>query len=529
MKRISTLFLFILLFGSTLFSQEVAWEKTLGGNKSEYLHDVKPTPDFGFILAGSSLSDATGNKAGKIRGDLDYFIWKMDENGNQEWQKSFGGSGTDYLYCVNLTQEGGYILGGSSNSPKSGDKTDENLGLDDFWVIKLNPKGEQEWQFTLGGEGTDVLLSIQQTQDKGYILGGTSDSPKGKNLKENPYQKSESSRGSVDYWVIKISEKGNIEWQRTIGGKHYDFLKKIEQTPDGGYILGGHSNSMASGEKQEDSKGLGDYWVVKLDKDGNQEWQKTIGGDKEDELFTMLTNEKGYLLGGNSNSGMSKEKREDNQQGIDWWLVQLDNNGEILWQKTYDISQNDIFVDITKTDDNNYLLSGFAKGDYSNGKEKKGIEDYVVIKIDEKGEQLWRKSMGGKSSDRLQKTIKSRDGGYVLAGTSTSGAGGNKRARSLGREDYWIVKLLDPDVKEKVIVQQLELYPNPAKDFINVLVHEDFEEAELQIFDMLGALVLEQALEHKITPVNIQQLQTGAYVAKISTNNNTFNAKFLKK
>lgn len=529
MRKLYTTILFVLFIGNSLLSQETSWEKTLGGTKSDYLNDMKPTPDFGFILAGSSLSADSGNKTDKKQGDLDYFVWKMDENGNQEWQKSLGGSLTDQLYCINLTREGGYILGGSSNSPKSGDKKGENYGLDDFWVVKLNPLGEEEWQFSLGGKGMDILLTIQPTQDKGYILGGSSDSSSGVDLSKNPYQKSEDSRGGMDYWVIKLSEDGQIEWQRTFGGEYTDVLRKIEQTADGGYILGGYSNSTASGEKEEESQGEGDFWVIKLDKGGDIEWQRTIGGKKDDELLALIVRKEGYLLGGISDSETSGQKQAENADGTDVWVLFVDLQGEILWQKTYDISKNDVLTDITPTQDGNYLLSGFAKAEaIGSQREEKGIEDYVVIKIDPEGKELWRKTLGGKGSDRLQKTVRSRDGGYLLAGTSDSGVGRNKEAQSQGREDYWIVKLLDKDVRP-VAIQKLEVYPNPAEDYVNVIIHEDFEKADMQMYDMAGTRVMEQSIRQKTTPISLQGLSPGVYVVKIITEKEELNTKLLKK
>ncbi|MGB3453900.1 MAG: hypothetical protein WBA59_08735, partial [Moheibacter sp.] len=155
--------LFLLLTPAPdLYSQSIEWQQVLGGAHSEYLYDVKATPDYGFLLAGSSFSGKTGAKSEAGQGDLDYFLWKMDESGKMEWQKSFGGSGSDYLYSAALTKEGGYILGGSSDSPKSGDKKEDGFGNMDFWILKLNPEGKEEWQLTLGGIGNDQLQSIQQ-------------------------------------------------------------------------------------------------------------------------------------------------------------------------------------------------------------------------------------------------------------------------------------------------------------------------------------------------------------------------------
>ena len=119
-------------------AQDVLWEKSCGGKQADYLMDAKPTPDYGFILAGSSFSNKSGNKTAINKGDLDYWIWKMDEKGDMEWQKSFGGSGSDFLSTIILTRDAGFLLAGTSNSNKSFDKTEDSKGNSDFWIIKLN-------------------------------------------------------------------------------------------------------------------------------------------------------------------------------------------------------------------------------------------------------------------------------------------------------------------------------------------------------------------------------------------------------
>ena len=202
-------------------------------------------------MVGSSISNKNGNKTEANKGDLDYWVWKMDEKGTPEWQKSYGGNGVDLLQSVQLTSDGGFILAGTSSSDKSGDKKENCKGKEDFWIIKLDAKGGEIWQRTIVGSGQEKLLSIAQTIDGGYILGGTSSSnksePDDKGV-EDKYGKSEDSRGSLDYWVVKLDTKGEIKWQKTLGGQYVDELKSIEQTNDKGYILGGYSNSPISAE-----------------------------------------------------------------------------------------------------------------------------------------------------------------------------------------------------------------------------------------------------------------------------------------
>jgi hypothetical protein len=397
------------------FAQDILWEKSLGGRHADYLMDAQATPDYGFILAGSSLSKNSGNKMDDNVGDLDYWIWKMNEDGDLEWQKNFGGTGTDFLQSIKLTRDGGFILAGTSNSEKGFDKNDPCKGQEDFWIIKLNAGGGQQWQKTIGGSGQEKLQSIYQTKDGGYILGGSSSSDKSGDKTQNSY-------GNLDYWVVKIDQYGIIEWQQTIGGLFFDELRSIEQTTDNGYILGGYSNSPKSGNKSDDNFGVGDYWVLKLDKKGDIDWQKTIGGNKDDQLYVVHQSfDKGYLIGGNSNSGSSNEKKASNTNGTDFWILKMDEDGKILWQETYDIGKTDMLTSLLENDDHSILLGGFAQTEVDMGKnDDKEINDFVAIKIKETGEEFWRKSVGSTGEDILKKVIEIRDGGYLLAGTSNA-------------------------------------------------------------------------------------------------------------
>jgi hypothetical protein len=145
-----------------------------------------------------------------------------------EWQNTIGGSSGDYLYSINQTSDGGYILGGRSSSGLSGDKTEGSQGNDDYWVVKLNSLGVIEWQNTIGGSNNDRLESINQTSDGGYILGGYSNS----GLSGD---KTEAGQGNDDYWVVKLNSLGVIEWQNTIGGSSNDELWSLNQRGEGGY------------------------------------------------------------------------------------------------------------------------------------------------------------------------------------------------------------------------------------------------------------------------------------------------------
>ena len=525
-------------------SQNILWENSYGGKHAEFLYDAIPTPDYGFLLAGSSISNKNGNKADANKGDLDYWVWKMDEKGTPEWQKSFGGNGVDVLQSVKLANDGGFILAGTSSSSISGDKKEACKGQEDFWIIKLDAKGNEIWQRTIGGSGQEKLLSIAQTKDGGYILGGTSSSntaePDEKGVVDK-YGKSEDSRGSLDYWVVKLDTKGEIKWQKTLGGQYVDELKSIEQTNDKGYILGGYSNSPISGDKTQENFGLNDYWIVKLDEDGNELWQHTLGGDQDDTLFALTqTNDGGFIAGGNSNSGATNSKSKSNKKGTDFWVLKLGKSGAIEWQETYNHGEKDVLTSIVENTDGTFLIGGYAQSESAQksansvqksvGKkaDKEGINDYIALKIKATGDEIWTQTVGSKGDEILKKLFETRDGGYILAGTSIGNASRDKNT-AIGGSDFWVVKLRDNEkkIEEK---EKIEAIPNPAISFTNVIVTYEYLKGTATLFDLSGRSMQTIKLTgEKTIPVDLSNIPQGIYLIEIKTDVSTDGVKVIKK
>ena len=209
------LILLLLFFTTTTLAQEIEWQNTIGGNYYDQLNSIQQTSDGGYILGGWSDSNISGDKTEDSQGNYDYWVVKLDAAGNIQWQNTIGGNSVDYLTSIQHTTDGGYILGGWSNSGVSGDKTENSQGANDYWVVKLDPIGYIQWQNTIGGGSYDYLTSIQQTTDGGYILGGMSQS-------DVSGDKTEICQGDFDYWVVKLDASGNIQWQNTIGGNSWD-------------------------------------------------------------------------------------------------------------------------------------------------------------------------------------------------------------------------------------------------------------------------------------------------------------------
>ena len=548
MRKLYLLLLFFVPF--IIHSQDILWEKSYGGTHADYLFDAQPTADYGFILAGSSLSNKTGNKAEDNHGDLDYWIWKMTEKGELDWQKSFGGSGFDMLQSIKNTSDGGFILAGTSSSAKSFQKKENCKGLSDFWVIKLNAAGDEQWQRTIGGNGQEELLCAFQTKDGGYILGGSSSSSPNsistskfdeKSLITDTYAKSEKSRGNMDYWIVKLDRQGVIEWQKTYGGQYADLLRSMEQTSDNGYILAGYSNSPISGDKTEGNKGAGDYWVLKLNNTGEIQWQKAYGAEGDDQPYVIhQTKDGGYIIGGNSNSSSALSSQGGIVgNGTDYWILKLDEEGEVVWSKTFDFGKVDILTSLVENNDGTYLIGGHARnsGPRSGGglmskaasliaKEKDGINDYLALKINDRGEEIWSKTVGSGGEDILRKLIETRDGGYLMAGTSNSGSSKDKNS-NIGSNDFWVVKLKDKAKVEKVKAS-IEAIPNPVSTYTNVIIGYDFNEGTASVFDILGRTLQHFDISSRTVPVDLSYYPEGVYIIKIQTNVKTESVKVIK-
>ncbi|MFI5171107.1 MAG: T9SS type A sorting domain-containing protein [Chitinophagales bacterium] len=511
--------IFLLLLTATanciMFSQApgISWQNTIGGYTSDLLQSSQQTSDGGYILGGYSNSNGGGDKSELSMGAYDYWVVKLTAAGIVEWQNTIGGGADDYLFCIRQTTDGGYILAGYSASGITGDKTEALIGSTDYWVIKLNSAGAIEWQNTIGGNNYDYLISIEQTTDGGYILGGHS-------LSSIYGDKTEFSNGGTDYWIIKLSSLGAIEWQNDIGGTGNDYLYAIHQTTDGGYILGGYSNSPTLFDKTEASLSY-DYWVVKLNSIGNIEWQNTIGGDVFDQLYDIQqTADGGYILGGSSNSNLSGDKTEASFGLYDYWIIKLTAAGIIEWQNSIGGSGDDLMRSIQQTSDGGYILGGNSNSGISGDKTEAaiGIYDYWVIRLNSTGSIVWQNTIGGAGDDNLRSVIQNDADAYLLAGYSTSGISGDKTEATIGgagANDYWVIKLL-PDCMPEIC--------NGVDDNCNGLIDDAITESitisagGVTTFCQGGSVALiathtGTTLQWKKNGVNIPGATSGTYVA----------------
>jgi hypothetical protein len=293
----------------------IQWQKTFGGSLEDVALSIQQTTDGGYIVAGYTKStdgDVTVNHGG-----FDYWIIKLNATGTIQWQKTLGGTGQDHATCIQQTADGGYIVAGSSNS-YDGDVA-ENLGSYDFWVVKLDATGTIQWKKSLGGTYSDEAQSIQQTADGGYIVAGNTDSADGD---VSGYH------GSYDYWVVKLNATGTIQWQKAFGGSSDDVATCVQQTTDGGYIVAGWTYSTDGDviRNNWDYYYVGyDYWIVKLSATGTIQWQTALGGSGDDDAFSIQeTADGGYIVAGMSNS--TDANFFENNGSYDYWIVKLETD-----------------------------------------------------------------------------------------------------------------------------------------------------------------------------------------------------------
>nr|MBK9653886.1 hypothetical protein [Bacteroidota bacterium] len=152
----------------------IVWQNSIGGNSGDYLYSIASSLDGGHVLGGWSGSNISGDKTENCNGSVDYWVVKIDSLGAIVWQNTIGGDESDELLSITPSPDGGYVLGGWSYSNISGDKTENSNGSYDYWVVKIDSIGAIVWQNTIGGSSDEYLYSITPTPDGGYVLGGLS-------------------------------------------------------------------------------------------------------------------------------------------------------------------------------------------------------------------------------------------------------------------------------------------------------------------------------------------------------------------
>ncbi len=352
---------------------ELQWQKTYGGSADERGNDIIQTQDGGYAVLGFSFSsdrDVTANA-----GLQDYWLAKLDASGTISWQKSFGYQGSDSGISVIQTNDQGYLITGVLDITASGGEGNTSRNSNrhaggDYWALKLNSSGDIEWSKYFGGNFTDTPENVIQTEDNGFIIVGGSDS--------NDTDIS-SNIGTYDFWVIRISYTGHLVWEKSFGGDQIDEARAIVKSSDGNYMIAGDTRS--NDNDISNLIGAADLWLIKISPNGDLLWEKTIGGTNFDVARAMVkTQDNGFLLAGSSRS--DDVDVSENKGQNDAWALKVDGQGNLQWETTIGGSNIDFGYSIAELNDTSIILVGDSTSSDGDIIENNGFTDLLLIKID---------------------------------------------------------------------------------------------------------------------------------------------------
>lgn len=347
------------------------------------------------------------------------------------WQSCYGGTESDAAADI-ITSASGYFVAGSTSS-NDGDIS-YLFGGQDWWLIKTDFLGNLQWEKTLGGSNGEHLLRIFKSEEYYYLLGSSYSSDG--DISYDPYPE------STDFWIVKTDSLGNIIWDRILGGNVLDQMWTGTLTNDGGVVAFGWTGSMDGDVTTY--FGAYDMWMVKLNSQGEKEWDFTIGTDDFDYGQAIIqTNDGGFLVGGASTIGeggnLSCEPFNYNAEAI---LVKLDVDLNIEWQQCYGGSDHDGITALVEVND------GYVFGSYVNSNDGDisgwhGENDIWVVKVDLFGNIVWQKCLGGSRSEFVSKLLTNNNEDIIIPGITQSNNGDVIGNHTLSEYDFdiWMVKL----------------------------------------------------------------------------------------
>ncbi len=382
-----------------------------------------------FFLLGLWLCFSCSDDSFKVEGNNEV----PNDFQNVAWTANFGGTGDDSARSLIQTNDGGYAVLGMTNST-DGDLTSKALPVNDYWLVKLNADGSLDWQKTYGGSQDDQGQQVIQTSDGGYAITGyaMSDDGDGSN-----------NEGFHDNWILRLDVSGNILWEKSFGFSGHDHSYDLVETADGGFFFSGFldvtsSNGEGSTDKSSlTAHGVGEFWGTKIDGDGNLEWRKFFGGTNNDRSFGVVNaHDGGYVLTGSSES--DDFDVTEPKGSYDFWAVKVDKNGNFVWESSFGGSGIDQAQDILATTDGGYVIVGNTFSSDTQVTKNQGQSDVWLIKIDANGQLVWQKSFGGSGFDAAHSVRPTADGGFLVCGNSKSFDG--DVAENFGENDIWIFK-----------------------------------------------------------------------------------------
>ncbi len=504
-----------LFFFNFSFAQvSIQNQAVYGGADYDVFSKIVKTADGYYAAVASTSQSGTGNAFFANYDGYDYILIRYDNNFNIVWQKSFGGSGRDYVNDLILIDQALYLCG-SSDSPVSGNKSAINYGDSDIWIVKTDLDGNKIWDRTYGGSDADYRGQFELLGSDLLVLATSNSSNDGNKITDN--------KGIGDYWLFSIDSEGDYLWQQGFGSDGADKTLGLKVNNSSIYIFG-ESNGGQNGDKSEPSFGLSDVWMIRTDLTGNIIWDKTIGGDSYDVGivgFSILNNT--LFLPMNSGSGVSGNRTLPRKGSSDIWVVKVNFDGQIIDQFNFGGDDFDGTSRICVLN-NNIFIAGNSQSDASIDKteDSKGFSDMWLLYFDYYGTLLWQKTIGGNFTDASGSVVVSNDT-LVIAGSSASVISGDKTVPNFGDWDGWIIQLdiesLSVDSQNAIDLSG-KLYPVPMEDNLTIEIENaEVSINEIKLYNSLGEIVLNKFynIQNGTIEINTSELEKGSYIIEVVT------------
>lgn len=549
-NKLLSIFFIAMFSGKPCFGQLnfiKSWDYRYGGTYIENLAGVIPGNDGGYLMCGSSYSLGTGDVT-KVNYDTtgntqDFWILKINEQGVKEWDRSYGGADSDVPASVCSNGEY-YFVGGTTISDSSGDissnRIDTAYERGDFWVIKIDSHGQKIWDKRFGGYRNDALMSIVPSIDGGCLAVGFTISGISGDVTTPAYDTAK----SADYWVVKLGSNGNKMWDRRYGGPDNDYAYTAIHTSDGGFMIGGISNSSAGDEKSEPSWNsiYTDAWVIRIDSAGNKLWDKTLGTVMPETLYSMIEDEHGNVYLGISSSGsggsFTYPNLGPNFSSSDFILYKMDSEGNDIWNKRYGGSGIDGLFHLTLTESNGVILTGKSNSPISGNKTEANLAEVEiwVLAVDSNGTVLWDKTIHntGTNFEIYGATFATEGGCYTTFEYTNSGIGGYKSQANWdttnAATDIWAIQYCFDTVSgftTNVGYTSVTLHPNPTSTHITLMGAEPNSTATIS--NIQGQVVLQSEIRSSPSHISVEPLPPGLYFCILQSGQERKVLRFVKQ
>lgn len=497
MKSSTLISVLMLLAISTQAQYAMKWQRSFGGSAFDYSNELIPTNDGGYLSVG--FTSSVDGDIQTVHGSGDCLIVKLDSLGSVKWQQELGGSDKEEGNAALALSDGGFVVAGYAES-NDGDLT-SNHGNGDSWVVRLDANGSIQWQQAIGGTGHDHAEGIVSTADGGFLVTGYTESNNG-DFSGN--------HGNGDAFVVKLDSLGNVEWQKLMGGSSYDIGKSLIPSSDGNFLMIGETGSNDGNVTVQ--HGNGDIWLVKFNNAGSIIWEHSYGGSLNENGQSLVeTPDGGFLL-----SGYTESTNGDillNHGNGDVCVLKVNELGVLQWEKSLGSSGNDYAYSIKENKSGNYLVAGYSEMNDGDVSGNHGNYDCWLVSIDQNGNLLNQHSFGGSGVDIAYAILPISDTQLLFAGYTESSD--QDVAVNHGNGDCWIVQLdaLTLSVQGEKLNRTVKVYPIPATTDLWFSGLTDGDRIEL--IDLQGKLVLTKQVNTMETNVEISDLAAGTYFYRI--------------